>query len=256
MTNTYSLLLTILVGLFFLVGMIVAKLTKAKKELTILGIGLSFMVMLGMILLDIIPEIAESVIELSATKKWFFIIGFTALGMIVLKALDIFIPHHHHEHHENEKNKKEHNEHLFHIGFVTSISLILHNMIEGISIYITSLTNLKAGLMLAFAVSLHNLPLGIEIAVGMDSSKTKKKIKWITMTLLILSSFMGAFGMFLMKEQINEIMLSALLCITFGMLIYITIFELLREIWNNRQNKMIYIGLGIGLILNIIMVIL
>lgn len=256
MNNTYALLLTILVGLFFLFGMAITKLTKKKKELTLLGVGLSFMVMLGMILFDIIPEIAQSVIELTETKKWLFIIVFTALGMILLKGLDVFIPHHHHEHHDNEKNKKEHNEHLFHIGFVTSISLILHNMIEGISIYVTSLTNFKTGLLIALAVSLHNLPLGIEIAVGMESSKPKNKIKWITMTLLTLSSFIGALGIFLLKKQINEMILTALLCTTFGMLIYITIFELLREIWNNRKNKLTYIGLGIGLILNIILVML
>lgn len=145
MEQTTSLLITILVGIFFLVGIGITKITSKKKELTLIATGMSFMVMLGMILFDIIPEIAEGVLPLSNPQKWLMIIGFTALGILLLKGLDLLVPHHHHEHKENERNKKEHNEHLFHIGFVTSISLILHNIIEGMSIYATSLSNTKTG---------------------------------------------------------------------------------------------------------------
>lgn len=256
MENTRALFLTILVGAFFLVGLGLTKLTPKKKELTLIATGLSFIIMLSMILFDIIPEIAESLITLPNIKKWWMIIGFTALGMIILKALDIFIPHHHHDHKENEKNKKEHNEHLFHIGFITSISLILHNLIEGISIYAAGITNFKMGLTMALAVSLHNIPLGIEIAVGMESSETKSKIKWVSILLLTLSSFLGAFILFISKMKMNDIFLASLLCVTFGMLIYITLFELLREIWNNKNNKLIYVGMGIGIVISIIMVLL
>ena len=135
MENLKALFLTLLVGAFFLVGLGITKITPKKKELTLLATGLSFIIMLSMILFDIIPEIAETLIKVPMNKKWLIIIGFTALGMILLKGLDLLIPHHHHDHKENEKNHKEHNEHLFHIGFITSLSLILHNLIEGLSIY-------------------------------------------------------------------------------------------------------------------------
>lgn len=256
MDSIKALSLTIIVGLFFLVGMIITKFTSRKKELTLFATGLAFIVMLGMILFDIIPEIGEHVLEFNSGKKWLIIILGTLTGFALLKILDLLIPHHHHEHKEHEKNKKEHNEHLFHIGLVTSISLILHNIIEGMSIYITGVTNFKMGLMMALAVSLHNIPLGIEISVGMDSTKTKQKTKWISTILLTLSSFMGAFLLFLLNHEMNVTVLATLLCITFGMLIYIALFELLKEIWMNRQSKPIYYGIALGVIINIVMVVI
>lgn len=256
MTNVIALSLTILVGVFFLVGLGITRLTKKKKELSLFATGLAFLVMMTMILFDIIPEIAEHVIKLADKEKWLLIIGCTLFGMILLKGLDVLIPHHHHDHKEHEKNKLEHNEHLFHIGFVTSLSLMLHNIIEGMSIYITSLTDVKTGLMMMVAVSLHNIPLGIEIAVGMEATKSKQKTKWLAILLLTFSSFIGAFLLFLLKNEISEIVLASFLCITFGMLLYIALFELLKEIWVNRRQKTIYYGMLLGFILSIIMVIL
>lgn len=250
------LLLTLFVGIFFLIGFGITKITTKKKELTQFATGLAFMVMMGMIIFDIIPEIQESYLMVENNQKFFMMFGFTLLGMLLLKALDIFIPHHQHHHKENEKNKKEHNDHLFHISLVTSISLIIHNMMEGISIYATGITNISTGFLMAFAVALHNIPLGIEIAVGLETTKTKEKLKKGTTVLLTLSSFLGGILLFIFDEKINDTILSNLLCITLGMLLYIALFELLKELWDNRKSKTIYIGLLVGIILNCIMVIL
>lgn len=256
MTDIKSLLLTLLVGIFFLIGILIPKFIKKKKELALFATGLSFIVMLGMILFDIIPEIGEILIFYPNSQKWGIILGFTTLGILLLKGLDMIIPHHHHEHKENEKNKTEHNEHLFHISFVTSLSLMLHNIIEGISIYVTGIGNFKAGLMMAMAVSLHNIPLGMEIAVGLESSKAKQKIKWISILCLTLSSLLGSSVLFLFQVSMNITVEACILCTTFGMLLYIALLELLKEIWMYRKEKMIYIGLAIGILLNIVMVIL
>ena len=254
MDNFMSLLLTLLVGIFFLIGIIIPKFIKKKKELTLFATGLSFTVMLGMILLDIIPEIGEILVNYPNSQKWSIIIVFTLLGIVILKGLDMLIPHHNHSHQEHEKNKKEHNEHLFHIGLVTSLSLMLHNIIEGISIYATGLTNLKAGFLMSLAVALHNIPLGMEVVIGLESSKNKKKMKLISIMLLTFSSFFGSLILFLFRVEMSMTIEAALLCTTFGMLLYIALLELLKEIWTYRKDKMIYAGILFGILLNILMV--
>lgn len=251
-----ALSLTLLVGIFFLIGIIIPRFIKKKRELTLFSTALAFIVMLSMILFDIIPEIGEILIFYPNGQKWSIIIGFTLLGLLILKGLDYFIPHHHHEHKEHEKNTKEHNEHLFHIGFVTSLSLILHNILEGLSIYTTGVGNIKAGLMIAIAVSLHNIPLGMEISVGLESSKSKKNIKIISIILLTLSSFIGSSIFYLFEINMSNTIKSCILCTTFGMLLYISLFELLREIWTYKKDKMTYIGIATGIILSIVMVLL
>lgn len=249
MSNIKGLILTLVVGLFFLIGFLLIKNVKKQKQLILFSTALAFTVMLGMIFFDIIPEIGEHIIELSIAKKWFTIIGCSALGMFLLKCLDLVIPHHHHEHKDKEKNKKEHQEHLFHISFVTSVSLILHNIIEGMSIYITSISNFKAGIMLMLAVSLHNIPLGIEIALGLNSIENKKSMKWISVILLCFSSFIGAMILFLLGNELNQIAMGCLLCITLGMLLYIALFELLKEMWMHRKELAIYYGMVLELFL-------
>lgn len=254
MANFKSLLLTLLVGLFFLIGIMIPKFMKKKKELTLFATGLSFAVMLGMILFDIIPEIGELLVYYPNAQKWGIICGCTALGMLLLKGLDYLIPHHHHNHHEKEKNRQEHDAHLFHIGLVTSISLMLHNLMEGISIYVTGVTNFKIGLTMALAVALHNIPLGMEIAVGLEANQNQNKLKWITIMLLTLSSLIGSSMLFLFQINMSITVEACLLCTTFGMLIYITLLELLKEIYTYRRDQWTYIGLAVGVILNIIMV--
>ncbi len=247
-----ALLLTLILGLCFLIGIIITKKVKKKSELSLISIACAFMVMLGMIMFDIIPNIAS--VTKGFEHQWLTIIGYATLGFLLLKGLDLLIPHHHHEHKEKEKNKKEHNEHLYHIGFVMAISLMLHNCLEGISIYITGINDMKLGLTMALAVALHNIPLGMEIAIGMNTLETKKKSKILCLICLALSSFMGALILFLFQSSFSIILEAALLCMTFGMLLYISLFELFKEVWTYRRQKMIYVGLIVGLIINIILV--
>ncbi len=254
MNSILAILLAFGVGLCFVISFGITKFVKNKKELTLFAISMAFTVMLGMILFDIIPEIA--MVTKNTEAQWLKIIGFTALGMITLKILDFFIPHHDHHHKEKERSKKEHNAHLYHIGFITSISLILHNILEGMSIYITTLSDIKAGLLMALAVSLHNIPMGMEISVNLDSEKNRKKTTIGSLIFLTISSTIGALILFAFKKTLKPALETFLLCMTFGMLIYITLFELLKEMYTYKKEKWIYYGLGVGILLNIIMVFL
>lgn len=244
-----ALILTIFVGFFFLIGIVVPKFFSNKEKLLSLTTGITFVIMLFLILADLLPETIE-VLEIVKNPKYISIaIVFIIVGFFILKVLDAFVPEHHHEHHEKHDNKIEHNNHSFHIGFITAISLMIHNILEGISIYITGMSDLKTGLLMAISVGCHNLPLGIEIAASMEATNKKKITKYITFLLLILSSFFGAFILFIIKKELNPIVEGILLSLTIGMLLYISIMELLPEIAKNFRKKEVKIGviLGIGI---------
>ena len=89
--------------------------------------SLAFIVMLGLLFLDLIPEVIE-------TKNIYLIIPIV-IGFLILIVLDRIIPHHHHEHSDSSCDKVEHELHLNHIGIITIIALAIHNMIEGIALY-------------------------------------------------------------------------------------------------------------------------
>ena len=238
-----NLLLPLIAGLLFLVGAFLTRFSKDKEKLSNYSVALAFVVLIGLIVIDLIPELKEII---NGYNHLIMIIIVIIFGIGLLKLLDKLIPSHHHDHHDNEKNVDEHKSHLYHIGFITLISLFIHNIIEGMTIYIVSSESIKTGIMMALGVGLHNIPLGIEISATMsDSVKEKKNIVYLL--LLSLSSLIGGLIVLLFGE-VKEVYLGYIIALTLGMCLYIALFELLHEVIMHRYKKMTILGLISGLI--------
>lgn len=250
-----ALLLTILVSIFFLVGIFLPRIFKNKQKLILFTTSLTFVLILFLLFFDLLPEVIE-IFNPFHVKFIFLISIFALFGFIILKILDSFIPEHHHDHHDFNDDKQEHNAHLYHIGFITAVSLILHNIIEGISIYATGLSDLKAGFLMAVVVGCHNLPLGVEIAIGLEAKKENKMMRKGVLLSVVLSSFLGAFILFILKKDLNPFFEGLLLSMTIGMLLYISVGELLMEIKENRKEKEIKLGFLFGIILALLLLFL
>lgn len=254
MLNYLAIVFPFLAGVFFLIGFGIVKLINDKKRLSIFAVSMAFVVMIGIIFLDLLPEIMDisSSLLFEVNFKIFLMVGTILFGFFILKFFDLFIPSHHHSHHDNERNHLEHDRHLVHIGFITSFSLMLHNIIEGISIYILTLESFTGGFLLSIAVGLHNLPLGIEIASGLEHQKSSRLNMWLCI-LLSISSFIGVLFIVLFKVRINDIILLSLMCISLGMILYISLFELLKELYNYKNKKDTFYGLFCGIVILFVM---
>ena len=233
-----ALLLTFLSGLFFLIGIIVYRFVKHKKELTIGAMACALVVILGLICLDLIPELLE-------IGKWYLIL-WTIIGLVFLLIIDKLIPHHHHEHKKNDEETKEHQGHLEHISFITILALVLHNMVESMALFSVANNNLTSGALMCLGIGLHNLPFGFQIA---SDSKSRSKI--VAVILLVLSGLIGgliiyAFG------SISQALIGIIIALTLGMLLYILFFELLKEVWSNIKHNATFCGIIIGIIILIL----
>ena len=232
-----GLLFTLITGVFFLLGIILNNVCKNKKNVSYLAIALAFVVLLNLIFLDLVPEVFE---EISFTKFLYILLGF-----ILLKIMDLFIPHHIHHHKEKKDNIKEHNNHLEHISIITILALTLHNVIECMALYNIAINNIVSGLLMCLAIGLHNIPLGFQIG---GSLKNNRKIY---IGVLTFSGFAG--GVFsLMIGNLSEVIISYILCFTLGMLLYLTFFELLKEVLSSLKKTYTIYGMVIGIILVVI----
>lgn len=252
--NFFGLLLTLLVGLFILIGCIFSSKFKDNKRFTDFSISLAFGVIITLILFELIPEVYGILsIELGLVRTIFSIIILSLIGIYLLKILDNFIPHHEHEFHHNHKHKNDncHNEHLRHIGLVSAFGVIIHNVIEGMSLYLVSSTNIVSGLFMCLGIGLHNIPMGLVIASTLYSSNFSKKDIIKICLVVSLSTFFGGFIMFFVGS-VPHIVEGILLGITLGMLIYISIFELLHQIYHMKNKKIVNIGIAFGAMLLII----
>lgn len=244
-----GLLFTFCLGIFLLVGSLIVFLTKNNEKFVTFSISMAFGVIGTLILGELIPE----TLELFQTKYSFFksaglILICILLGMSLLHLLDLFVPDHHSH---KEEHSKEHE--LKHIGLVSSIALILHNIIEGMAVYSTVTKSVELGLFVSLGVGLHNIPLGMVITSTFYASNKDKKKTILIMLGISLSTFVGGIIMYLLAgNAVSDTILAVLLGVTLGMLLYILLFELIPQIRHTKDKKTTISGIILGVFILLI----
>lgn len=204
-----------------MLGMIVIFLPSNNKD-KIISSALSFAsgVMICVSLIDLIPESLTML-----TSKYNYIASilifliFLCIGIISSMAIDKYMP-------EN----KENNSKLYRIGIISMIAIILHNVPEGIATFMASSINAKLGISLAIAIAMHNIPEGISISVPIFYSTKNKKKAFLYTLISALSEPFGAFLAFLfLRRFITNSFMGILFAFIAGIMIYISIYELLKE---------------------------
>ena len=236
-----SLLVTLLAGVFILIGIILGYCLKKKDKFIDISIGLAFSVMVILAFSHILPECYEAL-----DKNILRVLIYMLIGFMLLRLFDHLVPHHEHEEHSHKHEC--HTEHLEHVGILTTVAIIIHNIIEGMTLYITSSNDFKSGILLVIAIGLHNIPLGIMIS---STLKGKKQII-INSIILTLSTFVGGLIIFFITSNINEMIVGCLLAITVGMISYIIKDELLPSIIKGNNKKYNVLGMIIGIVILII----
>lgn len=240
-----GLLTTLVLGLFILIGSLIAFLVKKKERVVDFSIGLAFGVIVMLILRELLPELIE---HLGLKHIYLFII-FTAVGFGILKWLDNFIPDHDDEHMTPAERKVN----LVHIGVMTSVALVLHNIIEGMAVYSTIITDSHLGVAMLLGIGFHNIPLGMVIASAFHQSSENISKTILGLIAVSLSTFVGGLIMFFLDiTTINPIILGILLSITLGMLLFITINELIPRLKASKNKKTSIVGTVLGLLIVVI----
>lgn len=256
--NFVALLLTLLVGLFILLGSFIGLNYKDNKRFTDFSISIAFGVIISLILFELLPETFEVLNgEIGVVRTIFVIIILSLIGITLLKLLDLFVPHHEHEAHHKHQHESDkcHNDHLYHIGIMSSIGVIAHNIIEGMSLYLVSSTSLISGILLCIGIGLHNIPMGLVISSTLTSSNFSKN-KVLKISLIVsIATFIGGILMFIIGG-VSELIEGILLGLTLGMLIYISIFELFHQIYHMKNKKITITGIVVGIILLVISILL
>lgn len=237
MSKIYPLIITSIAGLSTMIGNLLLFINpKYKDNILSFSLGLSFCVMFLVSVMELIPE----GILLISDKFHYIIIFIISLFLLFVGYFIVFIIN---NHINNENN-------LYKIGFLSMISLLVHNIPEGIICAITTGNNLDLGLKMSFIILVHNIPEGICISLPIYYA-TGNKLKAIFMTFVSsLGEVIGAlFSMLFLNNYINDFTLFVILIITAGIMITLSVFKIFREGMVLKKIKNFILGVLLGIII-------
>lgn len=230
-------LISILAGVFILIGAGLTKLYKDSHKIEAISFALALGALISLMIFDLIPDM------FTEGPKWFLVIIFVALGFGILFLLDFLAPDHD-DHHDTEENHDSEN--AAHIGIISALAVILHNIIEGMTVYTMTMADLSQGLILAISIGLHNIPMGMLIYSTL--SHKDKKSKFMLLTAVILSTPLGGLLMMLMSGLLSEAIIGSLVSVAAGMILYLIFMELLPHVLKTKPRKYSLIGVIVGFV--------
>ena len=137
------------------------------------------------------------------------------------------------------------------------LGIFIHNIPEGMATFIGSLRNIELGVVLALAIALHNIPEGIAVSVPIYVCTGSRKKAFFWSFLSGISEFFGAvFVGLIFFPFINDASLGIMLAIVAGIMIYISLDELLPVSHSLGEEHHTIIGLMIGMFVMAVSIVL
>ncbi len=137
---------------------------------------------------------------------------------------------------------------LMRMGVLTASAIALHNFPEGMATLISAVENPTLGIAIAIAIAIHNIPEGIAVAVPIYQV-TKSRRKAFMMSLLSgLAEPLGAIVAYLiLMPFITPILMGQIFAIVAGIMVFISLDELLPATHAYDQHHISIYGLITGM---------
>ena len=109
------------------------------------------------------------------------------------------------------------------------------------------LSSFEKGAIFALGISLHNIPMGMLIYSSLADSKKAKKIA--VFASVTVSTLIGGILMKLIAKHLTENVISCLVAMASGMIIYIIFLELIPHVIKTKPAKISIIGIITGFLI-------
>ncbi len=233
-TILFAFALTLFAGASTGIGSAIALYSKkTNKTLLAASLGFSAGVMLYVSFVEIFVKAKASLTAEAGNNKgyWITVIAFFA-GIGLIAIIDWLIPSGTNPHEgqvvedisEEIREKKA----LLRMGMFSALAIAIHNFPEGLATFIGALENPALGISIAIAIAIHNIPEGIAVSVPIyhATGDRKKAFKWSFLS--GLSEPIGALiGFFILSSFFNELTFGIVFAIVAGIMVYISLDELL-----------------------------
>lgn len=248
-----AFLLTILAGLSTGIGSAIAFVVKEKSEkILTFAMGLAAGVMLYLSFMEMLPHATASVTQHdghSHETSWITIIAFFS-GMLLVAVIERLLPIDYNQHDIEQTDKQTDDKKLMRVGMLTAVALAIHNFPEGIATFVSALEDPHLGLTIAVAIALHNIPEGIAISMPIYHATGNRKKAFLYSFLSGLVEPIGAIlCYFVFINYLNPFVLGVLLAAVAGIMVFISLDQLLPAAGKYGDHRMTTYGVIAGMLL-------
>jgi ZIP family zinc transporter len=197
-------------------------------------------VMLAISFMELIPES----IRLSSVPG--SVLG-VLCGSLVMYGLDRLLPHLHPSLCSQEQGCNLQRSSLYLI-----IGIFLHNFPEGMAIASGAVANIKASIIIALAIAIHNIPEGICTSASYFHASGNRTPAFLLSCSTAIPILVGFFVARYVFENISAQVVGFLIAATAGLMIYITVDELIPNSCAGENHQTIF-SFIIGVVLVILL---
>ncbi|MFR9651466.1 MAG: zinc transporter ZupT [Rikenellaceae bacterium] len=252
-TIIFAFAITLFAGLATGIGSAIAFVAHRMSRSAIsFALGLSAGVMIYISFVELFAE-AQSILSTQYDEK--IGVGLATLslfgGIALIWIIDFIIPEYENPHEIREVSNKSietNPKGAKRLGLMTALAIAIHNFPEGVSTFVTAIESPSLGVAIGFAIALHNIPEGIAVSVPIyQATGSRTKAFWYSF-LSGLSEPIGAvITYFVLAPYINEHLMGIILASVAGVMIYVSIDELLPAARSYGKHHASIFGVIVGM---------
>lgn len=256
-TLVLPLVLSLFAGLSTgLGGLFVLLFRKTNVKFLSVALGFSAGVMIYISFVEILIEVKVHLVKSMGEKngEWLVLFAFFA-GIMLIALIDKLIPEpeNPHEVHKIEEadicvmsNKSQK---LMKTSMLTALAVTVHNFPEGLATFVSGISEPKLGIAIAIAVAIHNIPEGIAVAIPVYCATGSRRKAFLMSLLSGLTEPLGAILAFLfLAPFINDVVFGLLFAAIAGIMVFISLDELLPTAREYGEHHLSIFGLIAGML--------
>jgi len=251
----FALGLTVFAGLSTGIGSLIGFMSKEfKPRFLSAALGFSAGVMIYVSLVEIFVKARDSLsIGMGERAGYFVTVLSFFSGMLLIAGIDKLIPAYENPHEMNTSRKleeKSENEKakLMRMGLFSALAIAIHNFPEGLATFLGALSNPTLGVSIAVAIAIHNIPEGLAVSAPIYfATKSKRKAFFLSFLSGFAEPIGALIGYFLLRSVFNESMFGIVFAAVAGIMVYISLDELLPTAEEYGEHHVAITGLILGM---------
>ena len=194
----------------------------------------------------------RSIASLGNKAGWWVTIASFFGGILVIGLIDKLIPSIENPHEvkdvEDMHKSPTKEQQLMRMGLFTALAIAIHNFPEGLATFTAALTDPSIGIAIAVAIAIHNIPEGIAVSVPIYYATGDRKKAFVLSFLSGLAEPIGALiGYLIIMPFMNELVFGILFAAVAGIMVFISLDELLPSAQKYGEHHLSIYGLVAGM---------